>query len=331
MNLKTKIFQNENNEIYFIGSISKDYAFFHTNHNQENFQYCYVLTNNLLYIQNFTANAVSYLGLSSGVINNNIEITFFIKQFYEEFLQIAIEYNNQLSSEQKIKIKRNILIKKYKNPVEIIWRRSDVFESNYISTKIDIKSTIYPKNGKNNILLDDIFLLVVNDVIINKKLVGYIFRFEKINFNNTSSSKVILPSINLINKQSLNLSNSIKMEEVVPQRINYSNDFNVITNTKNDFYIDYNFIPNSKLNFKFNLDNLSFKKSEELTSNYSMLNEMRDFVLNELEKENKKLEKKEKEEENEEESEEDEDSSEDESHSSDDNKKATLIQKKKYK
>jgi len=34
--LKPKIMRNENNEIYFISSISKDYVYFHTNQIQEN-------------------------------------------------------------------------------------------------------------------------------------------------------------------------------------------------------------------------------------------------------------------------------------------------------
>ena len=290
--LKPKIMRNENNEIYFIASISKDYAYFHTNHIQENNQYCYILTNKFLYIQNFTANAVSFLGLSSGVINNNIEITFFIKQFHEEFLQIVIEYNNQLTNEEKLKIKRNIL-KKYKNPVNVFWKRNEVFESKFInSTKLDLKNSIIKKPSKNNFNnFDDFFNLMINDIIINEKLIGYIFRFEKLNYNNITSTKVIVSTKNLINKQTSIQNNTLKMDEITPKRKNFSNDFYKLNPQKNDFQIDSNFIPDSNFNFKLNIDNMSYKPTHELSYNYSVLNEMKNFVYDELEKKNKKLEK----------------------------------------
>ena len=290
LHLKPKIMRNENNEIYFITSISKDYAYYHTNHIQENTQYCYILTNKLLYIQNFTANGVSFLSLSSGVINNNIEITFFIKQLHEEYLQIAIEYNNQLTSEEKLKIKRKI-IKKYKNPMNIIWRRSEVFDSKFInSPKLEFKSSLIGKTPKFNYNNFDFFNLMINEIIINGKLIGYIFRFEKLNFNSVTSTKDIISSKNLLNKQNSIISNSFKIDDITPKRKNYSNDFYKINTPKNDFQIDSNFIPDSNFNFKLNIDYMSYTPNTELSYSYSVLNEMKKFVYDELEKKNKKLE-----------------------------------------
>jgi len=40
---------------------------------------------------------------------------------------------------------------------------------------------------------------MINDIIINEKLIGYIFRFGKLKFNNITSTKVIVFSKNLIN------------------------------------------------------------------------------------------------------------------------------------
>ena len=79
--------------------------FFHTNNPEEKENICYIITNKSLFIQNFTPNAVSYLGLTSSILNNDVEITFFIKQFYEDFLNISIE-NEQLNSEQKLNLKK---------------------------------------------------------------------------------------------------------------------------------------------------------------------------------------------------------------------------------
>ena len=132
---------------------------------------------------------------------------------------------------------------------------------------------------------------MINDIIINEKLIGYIFRFEKLNYNNITSTKVIVSTKNLINKQTSIQNNTLKMDEITPKRKNFSNDFYKLNPQKNDFQIDSNFIPDSNFNFKLNIDNMSYKPTHELSYNYSVLNEMKNFVYDELEKKNKKLEK----------------------------------------
>ena len=52
------------------------------------------------------------------------------------------------------------------------------------------------------------------------------------------------------------------------------------------------YIPDSNFNFKLNIDNMSYKPTHELSYNYSVLNKMKNFVYDGLEKKNKKLEKK---------------------------------------
>ncbi len=113
LTFKVTLINTEFNEIFFVSSFSKDSVFFHTNNPEEKENICYIITNKYLFIQNFTPNAVSYLGLTSSILNNDVEITFFIKQFYEDFLNISIE-NEQLNSEQKLNLKKKILNKKYK-------------------------------------------------------------------------------------------------------------------------------------------------------------------------------------------------------------------------
>ena len=312
LHLKVSIIQTENNELYFVGSILKDLAFFHTNHNLEDNKYSYILTNKNLQIQNFTANAVFDLGLSSSIISNNIEITIFIKQFYEEFLQFAIKYNNQLTAEQKINIKRNIIAKKYKNPVNINWKRTEVFESKYFSVKLNMANTINVGMSKRGIVnCDDYFSLIVNEVIINNKSIGYIFRFEKLITNNISSSKIPLTNT-IIKKQ--NKSIKTKIEDITPKRKNYSNDIYYPFN-KNDFQIEPNFIPNSTFNFKLNTKNLTYIPNESISS-HSLKDEIKDIVIHELNEEKKKIEKENEENEEESEEENDEDDSEDSSYES---------------
>ena len=309
LHLKILIIQTENNELFFVGSILKDLAFFHTNHNLEENKYSYILTNKKLEIQNFTANAVFDLGLSSSIISNNIEITIFIKQLQEEFLQIAIKYNNQLNSEQKLNIKRNILSKKYKNPVNINWKRTELFESKYFSVKLN--NSLNLKNSKGIIgNLDDGFILVVNEVNINNKLIGYIFKFDKLNINNIASSKI--PSTNtIINNKNKNPTSRI--ENITPKRKNYSDIY--YPNNQNDFKVDPNFIPTSTFNFKLNTENLTYSPNESISSD-SLRDEMKDFVMKELAEQNKKLEK--ENEENEEENEEENDEEDSESSSYED-------------
>ena len=307
--LKTTLIQTENDELFFIASISKNQSFFHTNQNKDvNNHFLYVLTNKNLYIQNFTANAVSSLGLTSSVINNKIEISFFIKQFYQDFLQVAIKSEHNLTPEQKLKIKKKILLRKYRNPININWRKLDFFESRYISTKFDAKSSLLEKEYKHECdNFNDYFTLVFSEVKINEKVIGYLFRFEKIILSLKGIDNTLLPSKTLANKKSFNKIKS-KLGNPIPKRKNFSNDLFLLSNEKSSFTINKNFIPNSTFNFELDINNLTFKGNDEIKSNNSLIEKMKQIVTQELDKLNENTGKDEENEE--EEDEEDECSSE---------------------
>ena len=315
LDLKVKLIHTENNELFFACSVLKESAFYHTNNNGKNDQICYIMTNKNLIIQNFSANGISYLGLSSTVINNNVEITYFIKQFYEDFLQLAIE-NGQLTSEQKLKIKKNILNKKYKTQNNIIWRRIDSCDSKYNSSKlIELKHSLFPKNkiNNNNPYLDDYYNLIVSDIVINKKIIGFLFKFEKIDYKLINSTKILPLTSNLAkNKPNIKHNNTNYKIESVNYDIllnNSSNNSNHSNNYTNQLIvpnlnIDPNYIPNSTFNFKLNIDDLTYQGVDE-RGNDTLREYMKQEVMREIEEENKReaLKKKLEEEEEDEEEE----------------------------
>ena len=90
-----------------------------------------------------------------------------------------------MRSQQKLNLKKNIL-KKNKIPNNIIWRRFYLFDSKYNSSKlIKLKHSIFPKDKtyNNNSYLDDYFSLIISDIIINKKIIDYIFNLKKVTVN----------------------------------------------------------------------------------------------------------------------------------------------------
>ena len=101
----------ENNEVIFFAAINKSKAYFHTHNEEIKTQICNVMTDNYLKIQGFTPNSVKFLNLSSNLLNSNIEITFCIKQLYEEYLSFLVEHSN-VTYDDKLKIKK-YLIKQY--------------------------------------------------------------------------------------------------------------------------------------------------------------------------------------------------------------------------
>ena len=104
LHLKTAIYQNEKNENFFIASFKKN-TYQKDKEDSDILNTCTILTNNQLHIQNFTANAISLLKINSVMINNNFEITYFIKQLHEDYLHCAIE-KTDLTYEKKLEIKK---------------------------------------------------------------------------------------------------------------------------------------------------------------------------------------------------------------------------------
>ena len=301
IHLKITILQTENNELYFIGAVSKNSAFFHTAHIDNNKPSCYILTNKHLLITNFTPNSISFLGISSDLINNNVEITFFIKQFYEDFLSLVIE-GKELTSEEKLNLKTTILNKKYKKSVNVIWRKIKIMDSKISSGIFDFKNSLNPhnKHPNQNEYIDKTFCLSVNEVIMNNKVEGYIFRFDKIESPNKISNNMLSFFYSGPERKSSSPINQIK-------RI-----------SKTNLNIQPNFVPLSSFNFKLNLNNLAYTGSENEASD-SLRQYMEKEVMKEI-KQRKIREKelKEKEEENEEKEEDEDDEYEESDEYSDD-------------
>ena len=322
VHMKITLLQTENHELYFISSLSKSSSFFHTAHISNDEPSCYILTNKNLFINNFTANAISFLGITSDLINNNVEITYFIKQFYEDFLSLVIE-GKTLSSEEKLNLKTSILNKNYKKSANIIWRKINFIDSKISSGIFDFKTSLNP-NNKNidpNEFSDKKFSLSVNEVILNKKIEGYIFQFDRINIPNFRSSKMLSFIYSIPERK-----NSKKLSQI--RTISKTNLNNV---SKPNLNIEPNFIPLSSFNFKLNFNNLTYKGDEEEGSD-SLRHYMKKKVIEEIkeqqikeEKIKKEKTKKENEEKEENENEEDDENEENDDNSDDDYESSSEI------
>ena len=102
----------------------------------------YILTDKNLIIQNFTSNAPKLLYLHSSAINNNLDITEFIKEFNEDYISNVDKYDDikgssisnksiHINKKQKLKYEKIEIIKKIflkvKNTTKIInWRLGDI-------------------------------------------------------------------------------------------------------------------------------------------------------------------------------------------------------------
>ena len=128
--LKVALIYTESNGISFVAKIYRDTTITSSvpldNRKKNPNQTAFILTNNYLIIQNFTANSLSLLGLNSNFLNNTVEISSFIKQFHEEILKYMIDSETTLSPEQKIQIKRQIITSKFKSPILINWKKPEL-------------------------------------------------------------------------------------------------------------------------------------------------------------------------------------------------------------
>lgn len=206
---------------------------------------CYLLTNNTFIIQNFTVNSVNLLGMNSYALNNAIDVTGFIKQVYEDFLQEALE-KEELTFEDKIAIKRHIINQKYKTTKSINWKFNELvldqrFKS---SSKTNVPDNNNEINRKN--VVNDSFLLTISNVIISGKQEGYIFKLESQYLN-----------------QFLGLSQRISQTDMVStmKRKMSEKTIFLLTTTPN-MEIQYDkykaFIPEGKASFMLDTQQMSF-------------------------------------------------------------------------
>ena len=110
LNLEVGIFYNENNQALLFAQL--------INSNSDYYKKCVVIVNTNLIIQIFSANAIYLLGLNNSIINDNVEITTFFLEFYNECL-------NYLSS-NSIKKNKDILCIKIKLIKETFLNDSEI-------------------------------------------------------------------------------------------------------------------------------------------------------------------------------------------------------------
>ena len=207
--VRATLIPTESNDNVFIAQILQNYVAIVNSVNPS----CCVITNNALIIQNFTPNAMNMLNMSSMVMNSSVDITDYIKQFNEDFLKLIVEDENK-TPEQKLLLKQTILMKKFKNPLQINWKINEFSELKHrlkknnfdaqIPNSFDYEDCcISPVNRGNTKIqnvntntntnaniqnMDEWFTLVVEEAIIRKRKVGYIFKFERTNRENTFTS-----------------------------------------------------------------------------------------------------------------------------------------------
>ena len=130
LKIKIALVSTEDGNIFGIGKFIID------NHSPVSIEeeISYILTDNDLIVQNFTANSPKLLSLNSSAINNNLDITDYIKEFNEEFMHEMNEYSDVKENNFKIlrKIKLNLLKKLFENNKKklITWRLGDVLCNN---------------------------------------------------------------------------------------------------------------------------------------------------------------------------------------------------------
>ena len=203
--VKFAFFPSENNTQYFITRVINEGNNGNFNANQYS---CYILTNSHLVIQNFSSNAINFLGLASNSINTSKEITENIKQFNEDYLRYLVDIeseeenevknskrlslqntvvnnSNLLSSrnkknndydslERKLNLKHEIIRKKYSSPTPITWIKTQSMNNSMISEGVN-NLTVNQKRKGN---IDENFILTVNEIREYDEFLGFIFKFE---------------------------------------------------------------------------------------------------------------------------------------------------------
>ena len=115
----------------------------------------YILCDNDLVVQNFTPNSLKLLSFNSSAINNDLEITDYIKEFNDELMHEMNEYNDAKDNNYKTlkRIKLNLLKKLFeKNKRKVItWRLGDVLNNNDQATSFNFRTQKFSSRFKSNI------------------------------------------------------------------------------------------------------------------------------------------------------------------------------------
>ena len=149
--MKISLVASEEGNIFGISKVIVDNHTIVTNEEE----FVYILTDNELIVQNFTPNAPKLLCLFSSAINNNLEITEYIKEFKEEFAKEVEHYGEGKEKNYKILKQMKIdLLKKWfqgGNDVRkvITWRLGDVI-NNSGQAALNYKNPKFLKTLKTN-------------------------------------------------------------------------------------------------------------------------------------------------------------------------------------
>jgi len=249
VNMKIILYQSEFNEQYFIASLNKESSFYHTNNELKRKNIYYILTDLYLIIQNYTPNTSSILDISSDMMNNNIEITYYIKQLYQDFLKYAVNMG-ELTFQQKLNLKKKILLKNYSSPTLINWKRIEFNETRLITTRIvDLlkkkKKDTNKLKFRDNEVIEQLYYLSVKEEIINNKVVGYLFKIEipEEDLKRVPSLSIKLP---FVNKKSFRKINSIAAKGAESLSLENLN-------------IPHDYIPQSNINLQLDINSFSYK------------------------------------------------------------------------
>ena len=178
-------------------------------------QIVHILTDNELIVQNFTPNAPKLLCLDSSSINNNLEITDFIKEFTEELYREIEQYDDIKENSAKImkKIKKDVLKKMFVNAdikKVVTWRFNEMLKNNENSGN-NYKNIWSIKNLKNNFGRPSKILEMKNQSAINDNF-GRAFKL-----NSKEASKVMRSEVDVKLHSSesfkLNKRSSVKEDE----------------------------------------------------------------------------------------------------------------------
>jgi hypothetical protein len=114
----------------------------------------YILCDNDLVVQNFTPNSLKLLSFNSSAINNDLEITDYIKEFNDELMHEMNEYSDAKDNNYKTlkRIKLNLLKKLFeKNKKKIItWRLGDVLSNNDQASSFNFRTQKFASRFKSN-------------------------------------------------------------------------------------------------------------------------------------------------------------------------------------
>ena len=143
-------------------------------------QIVYILVDNELIVQNFTPNAPKLLCMDSSAINNNLEITDYIKEFTEELYKEIDKYEESKENYKFLKkIKIEVLKKMFHDDDTkklITWRLGDVMNSNE-NILINYKNMKFIKTLKTNFIKNSLIEKHKNQSAFNENS-GRVFMLQ---------------------------------------------------------------------------------------------------------------------------------------------------------